>query len=428
MGKKILLLAYPVSPTRGSEFSVAWNYINEMSKDNSIVVLYGVSGKHLGDMEEIENWRKTNSIQNVRFVPVPPNGLTERLNYLNRRAILPAAFYIAFRSWQWQAYQKATELIKTETFDLVHYLNPIGYREPGYLWKLGLPYMWGPIGGMPNLPARLFKTLSFRARIAFIIKNLANTVQINFNMRLNKAISSTDLLLAATSENQLMIWKKFNKPAIYFPENGIINSDFYLNTNILSYKKGDLFKLIWIGSIDARKSLILLLEALSKIGSKNWQLDIVGDGPLAPAMHEFAHERQINKRVNWHGYINRPEVMRLLQFAHTHVITSIREGNPTVLLEAMTRGVPSITLNHCGMKDVVCGKCGIKIEVQSYDQIITDLAEAIYELINSPEEVNRLSAGVRECAMHHSWDNRRMALNTFYDLAIKNHKNRQKNN
>ena len=46
--KHILVLAYMLSPYKGSEFSVAWNYVTEMSKDNNLTVLYGISGKHMG--------------------------------------------------------------------------------------------------------------------------------------------------------------------------------------------------------------------------------------------------------------------------------------------------------------------------------------------------------------------------------------------
>ena len=54
--KKILVLAYAISPTRGSEYSVAWNYVQEMSKDNKLTVLYGASGDYMGDCEEMENY------------------------------------------------------------------------------------------------------------------------------------------------------------------------------------------------------------------------------------------------------------------------------------------------------------------------------------------------------------------------------------
>src|ERR1035437_922590 len=159
MGKKILVSAYAVSPTRGSEYSVAWNYINEMSKDNTLVVLYGVSGNHMGDVAEMEIWLESNSIPNVKFVPVLPNIFTEKLNLLNKKGIFPYAFYFAFRFWQLRVYSVAKKIIENEHFDLVHFLNPIGYREPGYLWKLNTPYLWGPIGGVPNRPSQLFNSL-----------------------------------------------------------------------------------------------------------------------------------------------------------------------------------------------------------------------------------------------------------------------------
>ena len=61
-------------------------------------------------------------------------------------------------------------IIENENFDLIHNLNPIGYREPGYLWKLNLPYIWGPIGGIPNRPSQLFTDLSLKNRIFFTPK------------------------------------------------------------------------------------------------------------------------------------------------------------------------------------------------------------------------------------------------------------------
>ena len=39
--KNILVLAYQLSPTKGSEYSVAWNYVTRMSKYNRLTVLYG---------------------------------------------------------------------------------------------------------------------------------------------------------------------------------------------------------------------------------------------------------------------------------------------------------------------------------------------------------------------------------------------------
>lgn len=145
--RNILVLAYQLSPTKGSEYSVAWNYVARMSKYNRLTVLYGVSGTHLGDCDEMEEFAKTKGLPNVKFVCVKPNRWTNTLNWCNRHNFLNYTFYFAYQVWQKQVYKEAKNLVKHENFDLIHFVGPIGYREPGYLWKLNLPYMWGPIGG-----------------------------------------------------------------------------------------------------------------------------------------------------------------------------------------------------------------------------------------------------------------------------------------
>lgn len=46
----ILVLAYLLSPSKGSEYSVAWNYVTHMSKKNNLTVLYGASGNQMGGL------------------------------------------------------------------------------------------------------------------------------------------------------------------------------------------------------------------------------------------------------------------------------------------------------------------------------------------------------------------------------------------
>lgn len=425
MGKKILVVAYAVSPTRGSEYSVAWNYLTEMSKDNEIVVLYGVSGDHMGDVEEMETWLSLNSISNVRFIAILPNKITTRLNVLNQRGIFPYAFYFAFNFWQRQIYLTAKNIIENEKFDLIHNLNPIGYREPGYLWKLDLPYIWGPIGGIPNRPSQLFTDLSLKNRIFFTIRNWVNTIQFKFNSRLKKALKETDLLLTATSENKDIVKKEYNIESINIPENGIVQFDFNTSFSYTNLKKGETLNIVWIGTIDERKSINFLIDALIKIKNQNWHLHILGEGAIKEKMELRAIEMQINDKLTWHGHIERSKVLNLLQSIHLHIITSLGEATTTVLFEAMTNGIPTITLNHCGMKDVVCDKCGVKIGINSVKQIKDDLASTISNFIENPNEINDLSKGVLECVKLHTWEKRRQLFNGYFDLAIENWKQKR---
>lgn len=45
-------------------------------------------------------------------------------------------FYKHYHAWQYRTYEIALGIIKIYHIDIVHQLNMIGFREPGYLWKI----------------------------------------------------------------------------------------------------------------------------------------------------------------------------------------------------------------------------------------------------------------------------------------------------
>lgn len=421
--RKILVLSYQISPVRGSEYSVGWNYVVNMSRNNSLTVLYGASGNHLGDTTEIEDYISKNPINQVKFVPIRGNKRIAALNYLNKKGFLKYTFYFAYKKWHKLAYQKAKELTTNEKFDLIHFLNPIGFREPGFLWKLQLPYVWGPIGGVQNLPVKLFPALSLSGKLKFTIRALGNYFQFRFNRRLKKALKRSDVLLTATSENKTLFKKIHEINSIYFPENGLINYPVSL-----SFEKFEIEtkQLIWIGSIDDRKALIILLKALELLEFGNYSLNIVGDGYLKPKLMKYAKDNNLHNII-WHGNLSREDVYKLLETSHMHISSSLLEGNPTVIWEAMSMNIPTITLDLSGMHDTICEKCGVKIPIKSYNQVIQDLAYVIDDFLEYPEKIQLLSQGVNDCAQKYTWDKRVEFFNEMYDKAIENFKRNERN-
>ncbi len=409
-------MAYMLSPTRGSEYSVGWNYVVNMSKDNELVVLYGASGNHLGDVKEIESLVEREPIKNVRFVAVRPDSLTKKLNILNEKNILNYSFYLAYNNWHKQVYKVAQQLIESEKFDLIHFLNPVGYREPGYLWKLDLPYIWGPIGGTNNVPDVLLEALPFKGKLKLGFRSLANKIQLKFSNRIQLAMQRTDVLMTATSENQKTIKRVFNKESFYLPENGIEGE--VIKPNALN-KSNKIVEAIWIGRIDANKALSLLLKALLQLKYiESFKLHVVGDGHLKSALIEFTKANNLDSFIVWHGAIPREKVLELLSKSQLHIITSVSEANTTVIWEAMSAGVPTLSLDHCGMHDTICEKCGIKIPIISYNQVISDIAIELDKLIVNPIKLDNLSNGVVVCAKKYNWESRRLFFNKMYDLAI----------
>lgn len=417
--KNILVFCYAISPTRGSEYSVSWNYVLNMSKDNNLVVIYGTSGDHLGDVDEFENYISKNPVNNAKFIPIRASLWVNVLNILNKKGIFRYSFYFAYNIWQRDVYSYCKNLIKVDDFDLIHFLCPIGYREPGYLWKLPLPYLWGPIGGTTNVNSKLLNALSFQGKLKYSFRTLANFFQLRYKYRVRMAIRRSDTLIAATTENMYRIKEVFDRDSYYLPENGVFSNS--LSKSPRFFFSNEILQLVWIGRIDEGKALNILIEALNKL--KNIQrvvLNVVGDGFLKLRLEELAKIKGVHNSIVWHGLVSRVEVLNLLKDMHLHVLTSISEANTTVLFEAMSQAVPTLTLDHCGMHDTVCDKCGVKIPIKSYEQIINDIAFNIDRLIENPELIERLSEGVIECSNKYTWDKRRVFFNDIYDKTILN--------
>lgn len=421
--KNIIVIAYQCSPYRGSEYSVAWNHIINMSIDNRLTVLYGTSGNHMGDFEEMESYLKNHKHNNITFIPIVPSKITNALNYLNKKEIFNYSFYFAYKHWQRQVYAQVKKLLASDKYDLIHFLSPIGYREPGFLWKIDIPYIWGPIGGAANVPGELFDILTIKGKLKVLFRNVVNSIQLRYSLRLRKALNQVDVLLASTTEVQKIFEKTHNKTSIYIPENCLLHAP-KLNTS--KFDNVSVYQMLLVGRLDELKGNILFFKALAQIKKRNnIHVNIIGDGPARASLEEFAKSNGLDDIITFYGQLSRDQVLELYDSSHLHIITSLKEGNPTVIWESMGHGVPTLTLDHCGMHDTVCEKCGIKIPVTNSEQIVSDITEAIDNILEHPLHFEQLAHGTIECANKYLWNKRRELMNSYYDLAIERHNQRK---
>jgi glycosyltransferase involved in cell wall biosynthesis len=423
---RVLLLAYSISPVRGSEYSVGWNYVTEMSKYCDLTVLYGLAGPHMGDLEEVEQYLKVNGeIPNVNFIAIKPSFLARFLNSPNRRGFWVYSFYMAYTVWHRQAALKAKLLLASEEFNVVHYLCPIGYREPGFFWQFDMPYVWGPIGGM--VPTKHLKgsSRSYASIGKTRLKNLANSIQLRLSGRVSKAFARTNVLVAATSENAALIKAHFGRDAQVIPENAIPSQWISLQDVTKKAKLRSPVKLIWVGSLDARKAPDLLIDALARIPSKEWFLEIIGDGPMRQIVQSRIVAAGLSDRVNLRGLITRSTVLDLMSNSDIHIITSMNEGNPTVIWEALALGVPTLSVAHCGMRDTLCESCGVLVPVSDFDQTSRAIADELGRLIKDPEALAIKKAGASVCAQKHLWEPRAETWLQKYREAIENYKSKK---
>ena len=147
-----------------------------------------------------------------------------------------------------------------------------------------------------------------------------------------------------------------------------------------------------VGSIKKIKGSDTLLYAFLELGKiyieeNNLKLLYAGEGPMKPMLEEKVKERSFDEYVKFLGTIPHEEVPHVYKLADIYVISSLFEGAPLSLLEAMSNGLPIIGTDVNGINDLIAhGENGLLFEKEN----IKDLIEKIKELVENKDLSNKL--------------------------------------
>lgn len=416
---KVLIGAWACNPNEGSESAVGWSWLNSIKRFHEVWVITSANQK-----ESIEQAvsQHPGEFSNVQFRYVEPQRWRYDRNskFWRWQASLPIlvpVFHVYYDLWQRAAYRAAQELQEHIQFDLVHQLTFVGFRFPGYLWKLKLPFVWGPIGGLDNMPWRLMPALGLGGAAHYAGRNLVNSLHRRFLRRPRKAFAAAGPgIIAATGGIQRQIRRSYNARAQVICEVGLpgrVNDTYFLRN------EGEAIRLVWSGLHLSRKALPLLLQALYRLrGNVNWRLDIYGDGPRRQRWYQLATRLGLQDRCTWHGQVSREAALVGLQKAHLFVITSLQDLTSTVLIEALANGVPVVCPDHCGFSDVMTPECGLKLPIQSLEEFKRGLASTISNIYADEKHRRYLAAGALQRARSFSWETKGEAINQVYDRVI----------
>ncbi len=170
------------------------------------------------------------------------------------------------------------------------------------------------------------------------------------------------------------------------------------------YKTGDNY-IIYIGTLQPRKNLIRLIEAVFRID--NLTLVVVGKkGWMYDEILETANRLKIADRVKFLGFIPSDDLPELIAGAKSFVMPSLWEGFGIPVLEAMACGTPVIVSNVSSLPEVV-GKAGILIDPYSINQ----LEQAIRTIITDKKMHLKFAKAVVLQSKKFSWD--KMAKTTL---------------
>jgi sugar transferase (PEP-CTERM/EpsH1 system associated) len=148
-------------------------------------------------------------------------------------------------------------------------------------------------------------------------------------------------------------------------------------------------RLITVGRLAAVKNFSLLIRAFAPLAARwpNLTLTIVGDGPERAALEKLAAQLALGDTVKFAGF--RSDVDELLAGSDVFALTSLSEGIPMSILEAMKCGLPVVATRVGGVPATVAdGETGLLVD--SGDE--RALTRALATLIEHPQSAAAMGA------------------------------------
>ncbi len=174
-------------------------------------------------------------------------------------------------------------------------------------------------------------------------------------------------------------------------------------------------KLLSIGRLIEKKGFEIAIRSISELISENRDINItyniVGSGELKAKLDTIIKDNGMHKHIKILGDKTHHEVMELLYESDIFLSPSIVaedgdiEGIPTVLMEAMSTGLPVISTFHSGIPELIknntdgllCGekdqkglKENILYLIKNYDKRVI-LAENARKTVEIKHNINRLN-------------------------------------
>ncbi len=366
--KTALISAYAVNPYKGSEDGTGWNISREIAKDNQAIVI--TRKNNISHIQKFLHENPEDIHANTVFIGYD---LPSWAMWLKKR--LGERGYVLYYYF-WQMFLPMFINSRNLKFDTAHAVNFHSDSVPTFLWTLGKPTFWGPVGHHAKVPKEFIlpiygRKAFLRDRCYFIFKWLLRNMDPFFRL----AVRKVDTIFVINSS----IAKAMNAPAskvIVVPAVATEEPDDKIKT------ESSMFNVLSVGRFHFMKGFDLTISAfanfyhsLSEASRKNVQLVLVGNGSEKNRLVQLAIDLNINEKIKWVEWVDRKDMHTLYSEASTFLFPS-HEGAGMVIPEAMSYRLPVITLDNPGPGELA-GKAGLKVKVTSYNKTIFSLVDQL---------------------------------------------------
>jgi glycosyltransferase involved in cell wall biosynthesis len=164
-------------------------------------------------------------------------------------------------------------------------------------------------------------------------------------------------------------------------------------------------KVLFIGRLIPRKGFHRVVQALPKVREMAhvpFEVEVVGTGAHRTELDALSEKLHVSDLIRYVGMVPYDQLEKSYQYADIFVLTSLSEGMPSVILEAMGCGLPIIASDVGGNNEIVHeGKNGYLIPGDDVDL----LAKRMAALINDTALRTQMGSASRALAQEYDWKN-----------------------
>jgi glycosyltransferase involved in cell wall biosynthesis len=402
--KKVLISAYSCRPDSGSEEANGWYFSSLVSRQGYEVVCLT---RELA-RQPVEAKLRDVPHPNLTFAYV---AVPRWVDASFRKGLI--GMYLHYIYWQWAAWRTAAELDKTHRFDLAHHVSYTSLQLGSFLYKLHKPFIYGPVGGGQEAPRsmrRYFRRYWWKEQLRSAISKL----MLRFNPGCFESVRKASFVLVKNDDTRQLAHSLGRSEGIVL-ELGGVGPDF-LPKQPVQREPQPVLNLLWVGRLMPRKALELSLHGLSLVNPKlPIRLTIVGDGEMGQYVPEYLATYGLADRVKWVGKVDFAQTKAYYHAADVFLFTSLRDTQPTQVLEAMAHALPVVTLDLHGQANMVCRDTGLCIPVTDPDTVADKLAGAIEWYYYHPTERIQMGLNAFHRAHDLNWQSRiEHIVHTYY--------------
>lgn len=382
--KTILASVYSLNPYKGSEEGMGWNYVYQAARYQRVIAVTRVNNRE--SVEQYMNQYPDPVYANMQFLYFD---LPYWMRFWKRKGQGVILYYLL---WQWflPRFVKRTQV----QFDIVHNMNFHNDWSPSFLWKLNKPFVWGPIGHHPRIPAQYLHDYGFGAKVKEQLTWAVKWLFWHAVPALKKTVKKADYIWCMNHAVPKVL-NISNKKVFVGPS--VASHDF----GWLPDKHNEKFILVSAGRLVPLKGFDLTIRAFGKfittlpyMQRNHCVLHIVGSGEEENRYKKLAKEVGAEMHIVFTKWIAREQLMEMMKTASAFVFPS-HEGAGMVIPEALSFGLPVLCLDNEGPGAFINSSCGVAVEEGSMEQTTTKLADAMFGLYSNTSLRKALSKGAR---------------------------------